>query len=84
MFKIGFDGVNLYAYVDNNLVHLTKPKYTQSASHVNIRFGGPKEDEKDTYSPLHVDWVGVVPEPATLNLLFVGFFVLWKKYKKNH
>lgn len=82
-FRIRRTGNVLEAYFNNVMIHSSG--ITQTASYlgsVNYRMIGPPGYNNPDFAPLYVDWVAVVPEPASLTCLSTFLAYLFTRRKK--
>ncbi len=76
IFKITVKDKLASAFVNDNLIFSEKVSLSTSTSSIGLWFYGPKNYGDPMFTPVSVDWVNVVPEPATV-VLFGGLAGLW-------
>lgn len=79
--KLTREGTLVSAYVDDILFHSEHITDYREINGAALIFGGPKEQGSPMFKPVSVDWINVVPEPATVVLLggFSGLLLLKRR-----
>jgi hypothetical protein len=81
-FRVQRIGTFMYAYVNNELVYSSNTQYYFQLGSVGFRMIGPSGYNNPDFAPLYVDWVAVVPEPASLACLSTFLAYLFTRRKK--
>lgn len=79
VFRMTRTGTLVQAFVDGNLLAQVDPGSSMGANKVFLHFGGP---ETADFGEFRVDFVSVVPEPASLAALGLGIVALSRARKK--
>ena len=80
-FRMTRTGDQMTAYFNGQLVHEASGVVTDDAVAVMFEFGG---EEDGRFAPLHVDRVGVVPEPGTATVLFAALVWMARRRRRSN
>lgn len=82
-FRIQRVGMQLNAYLDNELVYSSGSTWKASWGSVGYTFIGQGGYGNPDFAPFHIDWVAIIPEPVSIVSLSGFLAILLLRRKKN-